>query len=363
MFVYLLLPLPTLVAALLFRRLGRWGLAAVWAATSLAMVLLLPVGSRDFATYQRDYEDIHRQPLAEVVLQDPLYATAVWSSGRLGIPGTVFFLTLAIVALGFKLLALRRLCAAHTLPLALYMCSFFFLHEFTQMRAALALGIALLGLAALPHSRQRFLLLSLLAILLHIQAALWLLCVGLVAVLRTPWRLRLFSLLALGLVAMSVLGLTDRVAQQVFALVPDPRVAIYLLLAEEATGRPNPLSVMSLLALLTGLVGLWSVDRSPAPAKPVPLHLQPQTSLFVGLILGSCALAALGSVPIAAFRISEHFFSTLPAALWLLADRLQWSTWRRRLFWPVALAFLYLFLVHSPYLLDPATGAPTRDDA
>ena len=135
MFLYLLLVLPALIAALWRDRLSRIALALVWAATSLLMVWLIPIGSRDFQTYLRDFVDFNELAFTEVVRQDPLYASIMWLFGHLGGSAEVFFLLLGSAGLWIKLTALQRLSNGSSMVVLLYVCSYFFLHDFTQLRA------------------------------------------------------------------------------------------------------------------------------------------------------------------------------------------------------------------------------------
>ena len=42
------------------------------------MVWLIPIGSRDYPTYLRDFADFNEVAFTEVVRQDPSYASVVW---------------------------------------------------------------------------------------------------------------------------------------------------------------------------------------------------------------------------------------------------------------------------------------------
>lgn len=361
MIIYLLCPLPTLIAALLYTRIGERGLLALWLATSVALVALMPIGSRDYETYLQNYAEINGQAWSAVIVQDPLYATMVWLCGHIGIPAVLFYMSFAVGTLAVKLVALHRLCSRRTLPIALYMCSYFFLHEFTQMRAGLAIGIWMLALLELPRSRRRYLALTLLASLVHVQAVLGLLIFPLIWLLDSRRRVRVAGVVSVGLVALSIVGVSERMVQHALTLVPDPRVEIYLQLTEVFDTHLNPLNIISLLALATGLVGLWPRQQALPPHAEPPLNLRTSTFVFVGLLLGSCSLAALASVPIAAQRVSEHFFALLPAGMSMAATRLGLTERQRQAMWLVALLCLYIFLIHSPYLLDPATGRSTDE--
>ena len=185
MSLYLLLILPALTSALWRDRLSLRALTFVWLATSLLMVWLIPVGSRDYPTYLRDFTDLNQLPFADVVDQDPLYASVVWLFGHLGVSAEVFYLLFAICGFWVKLTALRRLSNGSSLVVLLYVCSYFFLHDFTQLRAGLAIGIWMHAIADLQHSRRRYLMLTALASLIHLQAALGFALFGVFILTRT----------------------------------------------------------------------------------------------------------------------------------------------------------------------------------
>lgn len=354
MTLYLLLPLPAIIAALLSSRLQVKGLLAIWCISATLTVILMPMGSGDYSNYLLDFNSINEQPLASVIVKDPLYATVVWLFGHLGGAGTVFYAGLAILGLGIKLFAVRSLSGGRSLPVALYMCSFFFLHDFTQIRAGLAIGLWMLALSQLSRGPLRYLLLTSLATLIHIQAALGFVLLGMLAVVRTRSGLRAASLVSLVVVLASATRVFDQWGYALLSTIPDPRVNIYLMMAgQDRWVRPNPFSVMSLLALLVAFSGIWLPNRSMGIANTLlPATRSTSTAVFLALLMGSCALALLSSVTVAAFRISEHFFSLLPVGIWLAACRgrtVPRHTWP---LWLLASLFLYIFLFYSPYLLE-----------
>lgn len=100
MYLYLLLIVPALMAALWHERVSAPMLAWLWFSMSLLMVWLIPLGSRDYVTYLRDFSDFNELGFAEAVRQDPLYASAVWLFGHLGGSAQVFYLLLASLGLG-----------------------------------------------------------------------------------------------------------------------------------------------------------------------------------------------------------------------------------------------------------------------
>ena len=359
MSIYFVFPIVPIVIALCYRRVGKIGAFFVWAVATVFLFGLMPLGSRDFNNYLRQFDEIKSLQIIEVIEVEPLYKSMVWVAGYVGIPSSLFYISLGSLALAVKLIALLRLTDRQTLPIALYMCSFFYLHEFTQVRAALAIGLWMLGLSELPRSRSRYLIWTLLGTSVHFQAALGLLLYPLIGILNSRRRTQIFALAALSILIFSLFGMVDFFVVKIVNSIPDPRVAIYYQLAMESVLPPNPLSVMSMLAITTALVGL--LPKARVVAK-LPSHRRIDSYVFTSLLLGSLSLAALTSIPVAAFRISEHFFSLLPVGLHLATKNISSSRWMRSILWIIAGIFLYIFLFHSPYLLDPITGEHSRDN-
>lgn len=358
MSLYLLLIVPALMAALWRARLSAQTLAWVWLSMSLLMVWLIPLGSRDYVTYLRDFADFNELDLGGAVHQDPLYASAVWLFGHLGGSAKVFYVLLASLGLGVKLTALRRLSGASSLVLLLYVCSYFFLHDFTQLRAGLAIGIWMHALADLRYSRGRYLLLTALASLIHLQAALGFVFFGVFMLTRSRAGVWLLSLGALGIVAAAATPIFGQLGYAMLAAIPDPRTDVYLeLAAQDFWVQPNPYSFISLLALATALIGLHlGQSVSSQLTKPEPEQAVSR-AVFVALLLGTCSLSVLSSVSVAAFRVSEHFFALLPVGIWLAATRGGRPPRHTYMFWLLAALFAYIFLFYSSYLLDPTIDA------
>lgn len=366
--IYLLLPLPWWLATIWPRRLSIRQLRLLWALSIATMSALMPTGSRDFSTYLRDYDAYLGQSLSALLIQDPLYATAVWTLGHLGVPGPVFYLGMAALGLYLTLTAVHRISKGHAGVLALFMSSFFYLHDFTQIRAGLAIGIWLHALARLPDGPRGYLGLTLLATLIHVQASLGLLLYGLARLTRTPVALRLWVLTACALIGLSQTRVFDDLGFKVLASIPDPRVAIYMELASLGLWvRPNPFSVLSLLAILTALAGWLQLERR----KRSRAGLAPQDSdlilryVVVGLLFGAVALSVLASIAVAAFRISEHFFALIPTGVYLVMERMRLRKLQPLVIWSLCGVLTYVFVFHSPYLLDPGTGEPppSQDEA
>lgn len=360
MYIFLLIPLPALITALFYRRINLLGLIGLWLTTTFLMVELIPIGSRDFEIYLRDFYIIQSNPLSEVIFRDPLYSVAVWVAGYANVPSTIFFLSFASLALAVKLVAIHKLGNRRTLPIALYMCSFFFLHEFTQMRAGLAIGLWMIGLSALGTSRGRYLMWTLLASFIHIQAVVGLLIYPLAHILKSRLKIRAFAVVAVLVVFLSILGVFTAASELLVAVVPDERATIYLAIALDSPVDINQINILSILAILTALVGLLPRDRHQID---LPLNKRTDIFIYVSLIIGSCALAVFSTIPVVALRISEHFFSLIPIGVVLAADHIGLRQRNRMFLWALAGLLLYLFLFHFTFLLDPSTGLPSYNES
>ena len=85
---------------------------------------------------------------------------------------SIFFLY-AILGLSIKFIAFRRLSPFTFLPIVVYMGNYFILHEFTQIRAAIASGLLLVAIKPLGEKKYiHTLLLTLIAIFFHYSSLL-----------------------------------------------------------------------------------------------------------------------------------------------------------------------------------------------
>lgn len=361
MLIYVLPILPIILLALWSEEVSLGQLVATWLAMIGPMAWLMPQGSRDYTIYQGDFLDINNSALWDVVWQDPLYTTVVWIFGHAGGSGETFYFLLSSIGLLVKLTALWRLGGHRTIILLTYSCSYFFLHEFTQMRAGLAIGLWMHALVYFQTNRKRYYTLLFFASLIHLQAALGFLLPVAVRCVETPRRTLITSLVVLGIVGMAATRFFDQIGYSVLASIPDPRTQIYLKMAEEGLWvRPNPYSFMSMLSLTTALIGLnRTFLQYPSGLIQIPT-LGVYRAVFFSLILGTSALAILPSVAVAAFRISEHFFSLLPLGVWFVTTRGGSSTTNEKYLLPLAAVFSYIFLFYGSFLLDPTTGVPNE---
>ncbi len=355
--LYSILLMPAFVLALFSVKLSRFGVGVVWFLTSVIMFWLVPLGSRDYSVYVEDFLAYRELGIFDVIGKDPLYAVSTWGFGKLGCSPEIYFSFLIPLVLLVKLVALKRLGASSAVVFV-YMSSYFFLHEFTQFRAGLAIGLLMHAIVDFSFGRKRFFALTVLAILVHIQAILGILLFSIIYLSRFRGVSRaIFCIFIVG-VLLGIAGVADQVFIAVAAQFPDARAEIYLRMAEEGYwDRPNVFSAINIIGLVTAFAcALYFRRTSGLRACFLPSNmilLCVSTSLFLGVL----AITTLGSVSVAAFRVSEHFFALLPLGVGLVLNRLPLSPRLQQciLFSLGALLF-FIFIFHSEYLRDPITG-------
>ena len=355
--LYSILLLPSLVLMLFSTKLTRAGLGVVWFSTSVMMLWLVPIGSRDYSTYVAEFLSYRNLGILDVITKDPLYATSSWAFGKLGGSPEVYFSFFIFFAFLTKLTALKRL-GASTAVIFLYISSYLILHEFTQVRAALAIGLIMHALVDFSLGRKRFIVLTVVASLIHIQALLGFILFSLMWFSR--FRGTKYVLLCVFVLGVS-LGLTGAVDQVLIAVakqIPDVRADVYVQMAEEDYWeKPNPFSLINLLGSSVAVAcALFSRHSSEFRASISPsntiLH-----GVSISLFLGVLAFTTLGSVSVAAFRISEHFFALLPIGVGLVLKRLPLSPRLQQcILLALGVLMFYIFIFHSEYLRNPITG-------
>jgi hypothetical protein len=121
----------------------------------LATVLILFAGFRgadlDFIEYEKMFERIQlssAQSLLEQALigKDVLFGFLMISISTIGLGTLTLFFISAMISVGVKLVAFRHAFGSSILGLGLYFSSFYFLHDFTQIRLAIAIAFCFLAL-------------------------------------------------------------------------------------------------------------------------------------------------------------------------------------------------------------------------
>jgi hypothetical protein len=301
----------------------------VLVASALATFVALrgPDVSSDFLEYREwyllrgDAEGVLERP---PVLESLFFAT-MSAAQHLGLPFRLFLWVIAVAAISIKFHAIRRFASSSSglwAGVCCYLFSGFLLHEFTQLRAGLAIAFFLLSLVFLTEQRPLLYAGAILAGALFHSSAL----LGLVAwPLSRPRR----GLLDLGLLATLALSVWGHAAA-IFSLatiaealsVLDARVALYVQLAsvgENDAAEPLSIRAVLMLLLVTVSYGAMWVARKPSPEATAPAYVngarrrEAKLLLLLRLIvLGHIALFVFAEVREVAIRVMEFWIACLP---------------------------------------------------
>jgi uncharacterized protein (DUF983 family) len=345
-------------------RSPAWVLVPIAGLLALFAALRGPDIASDFLEYQEWYRlgsnadsMLERPPVVE-----SLFLGLMAGSEALGLPFRVFLWGIALVAIAVKLLCIHRVALT---PLALwsgaccYLFSGYLLHEFTQLRAGLAVAGFMLSLLALREGKTAaFLVVTLLGTLVHASALL-----GLVAWPLARWRHRAIDWtlgLSLALVASARIGGALSLEDFVTPLSAlDPRLALYAHLAGSGiTEAADPVSVrtgLMLLLIVAGYAALRSLRRCEVAEGVSPNASQHAATLLPWLrllLLAQVALFLLADVKEAAVRIMEFWMACLPLYVAVISQT-------RGLRWTTAFAWLWLSATFFNYVFrEPQLVAP-----
>jgi len=265
-----------------------YGIGVVLAATVAGFALVGP--SVDVENYRTIFDWVTETDLIELALgSDPgfLVLSRIAYVAGLGFDGWMF--TIALATCAVKAVVLWRLPTDRTVLLALYSSYLFWLHEYTQIRIALALGLVMLGIYA---ARRWEWLLFVVAATLHASV---LAVVVLYVTTRYPRKA-----LAAAIIGLPVLYASGA-QSDLFAYLAI-RVGSYALLLDQ--GEFDQLNIFSLMPMVQGLMILLALCLRDRLTEPGRMEL---TFATVGLV----SFYALSFLPVLAFRTYELFIPFL----------------------------------------------------
>lgn len=349
MLIYLLFIFPAFLASLISARTTKITLFWIWFFMSILMWLIVPLGSVDFKSYLMDFETIHPITFKDYFIKDPLFfiiSTFFW---KLGLPATLFLIGFASFALGIKLIAINKLSNNSAYALLLYSSSFFFLHEFTQVRVALAIGIWMLGLSYLSSNNFKYFGMTFLASLFHYEAAIAFLIPLIIYIFEKKYMRLFFSGLIISILFLSFIGTLDQFSD-VLRLVPGPRTEMYFEMREKGLLLPSKqFNFVELLALVTATLVLWKNRKESTQFW----RKNAEITFAVCLLVGTLCFTIFNSFSIAAFRFSEFFFSLLPIFISLLINHFESKLFKLGIATTLSTIFIYIFVFRTSHLIDP----------
>ena len=212
----------------------------------------------------------------------------------------IVFLFYALLAIPLKFLAIQKSLPWLFLPLVVYFCGFYLLHDTIQMRASIASGLFLLSIKPLSEGRRWYVFLLIMVALIFHYSAMLLLIVLLFGnkPLSKRWKIALAALVPIGMVLFIF-------KINMIAAVPIPyiqeKIEDYDKLKEtgifDDIALFNPLVWIRVLALW---YALYFYDTIKEHCSYLPLLLK-----IMGVSVFS--FFALSSIPIISERVNELF--------------------------------------------------------
>ncbi len=227
----------------------------------------------------------------------------------------------------------------------IYAFTFYLLHEFTQIRAGVAIAFIFLAMYALvAGNRTHFALLVVLAAGFHSSAAMALLLLLPYRGSRASWVD--WGLLVITGISMALATLGIPVGVVFFDVLAkfDPRIALYISLADSGRSEAaNPFAVPALLLLVLAL-SLFGVESNrgkifDSDERYIYAMVLVRRSILIGLI----SLASLSPIPELALRLFEMNIAFLPILAAIIFSQPGWVLQKYLLLlWACAVAFIYI---------------------
>jgi len=276
------------------------------------IVFVFPLAA--FAAYRgpevdRDYKNYYYLWFVEI--KDYSYYLLEGSSKlvftlakSLGVEFHYVLLFFSLTSLTFKFFAINKLSLNLYVAFSIFVGFFFFQHEMTQVRLAVALSLALLSFSffiekkALPSIS-----LLLIAITFHTSVVLLFIFFTLSRKkIVLPFLLILFPLLAL----LGKLGFN--ISQLILSVINlIPLLEKYIFYFQGGWHEQN-INVLSMTNISFYLLALWSVVEIFNRKSVTDIHLYSTKLVLIGLV----CIPLLSSLPVAAFRISQIFLFFIP---------------------------------------------------
>lgn len=356
--------LTSVLAVFLFIFCVRPHLAAILISLILASFAALRGSdvASDFVVYQDWYlsRDLGNGFLERPGLFEAVYFQLNDYFAASGTPFRVFIWFLAFIAVLMKtsvIVSFAKSGWSVGISVLIYVFTFYLLHEFTQIRAGLAIAFIFLAVRSLVSgNRTHFSLFVLLATGFHSSAlmAFLLLLPHRGAIARwIDWGLFVVT----GSVILLVMSGVDIGTALVNMLTMfDPRVTLYTSLAESGQSEAAnsfPVSAMLLLALALSLTGLEFNRPLVNPLEEPDVHI----IILVrrSILIGVGCLVSLSVIPELALRLFEFNIVLVPIIAAIFFSRSGWLLQKGLLLlWTSAIAYVFIFRdegLVQPYVL------------
>lgn len=251
---------------------------------------------KDYETYKMlydSYDDL------TAILTEPTFIFISYIV-RTFFQNNIFYLFViyAILGVGVKMIAIKRLTEFYMLSTLIYLSTFFLLHEMTQIRVGVASGFLLLSIPAIyERNFLKFLLFTIIAVSFHYSSAVIL---PLYFLLR-PGKINSWIYILL-IVAVYSLHFLNIHFTALLAKVPLENVQFKLEANEKYSlwsgDKVNVLNVLQLIRLSLAMFFLKYADNIADGNK--------YGYIFIKFyIVGLCAMVFFADIPVFAVRTSE----------------------------------------------------------
>ena len=255
---------------------------------------------------------------------------------------------LAFLAIYIKtnvILSFAKNMSAAGIGILLYAFTFYLLHEFTQIRAGLAVAFIFLGIQALIHEKRAiFMFWILIAVGFHSSAVM-------AFTLLLPYHsshARWLDWILFGMTgvvyALAAFGVGVGVWLIELFSTFDPRVTLYISMAENGNSdaaNPFSASAMLLLILVVCLIGAESNHRK---LPDLETHeLKAVVLIRRSILIGLSCMAVFSSIPELALRLFEINIALLPILVAIVFSRHGWLLQKfLLLLWAFTVAAIYI---------------------
>lgn len=288
--------------------------------------------SNDYTEYVARYRAMAASalplPVRLYIGKDPWFGGLILGVQALGLRVQALFLISAIVALVLKAKAFARFFGSYVTPLFVTICTTYFLHEYTQIRVAISVGFAFVGLVALCEGRKgMWAICSLLAVGFHISALAVVMCEFpfLVKLERPAW------LVAWGSVCLGAMIAMTNLLSFVSSVVS--RVETY---EQGQAATSNAQLVVALKLVVVSIMAYLTLGGDELDQEKRRLI---KACYFMEVMGAGIFFAFMYSAPGVGFRVMELLDAF---SVFIISAALMW---RSSLSWAVAFSYCFSLII------------------
>lgn len=256
----------------------------------------------------------------------------------------IIFFIYAILGVAANLYGIKRLTDQEFLALFIYYSSMFLLHEMTQIRAGVAIGIILISLKELQERKfVQFSILILLASFFHTSA----LMAFLLLLLRGfKTDAKVWAAIFVGCV---IVNITQFDILQIINIIPSEfyqyKLKAYIELQDSENVELNYLNVLFILQNIIIIICFYYQEEMEKHNKYLNILLNM-------CCLSSCCYVFFGQIPGFAVRLNELFNCSLIILIPLIAKVMKPKTLAEALVILIGLGVFYINVFHSDLVLE-----------